>query len=161
MARDSKSLTLVAVLIVSVVQALSTKMGIWVYTGPSWYSPEWSMKYSYTQKCYTFNSCLAKKAIGASWNRISAAKAIVFYDKEDCQGTKLISHTFPWGKLMFPFKNGAKSFMVWSDGMYATRGISHECMERASINQTNTTASGSSAHAGDGFMQLSESGINV
>ncbi|OWY94999.1 hypothetical protein PHMEG_00035120 [Phytophthora megakarya] len=113
-------------------------MRIWVYSGLYPSADRWSTKFSYTQKCYTFSSCLNANTVGADWEGISNSEAIVFYEKEDCQGTKLISHTIPKGQVMFTFDKGAKSFMVWSDGMYSTRGISHECLERVAINTTNT-----------------------
>ncbi|POM64750.1 Hypothetical protein PHPALM_19691 [Phytophthora palmivora] len=128
-----KLLILIAVLIATSVQVVSGEMNIRFYTGQTLVAAEWSMTYSYTQKCYTFNSCMDKKAIAA----------------KDCQGTKLISHTIPAGKLMFPFKNGPKSFMVWSDGMYATNGIAHECLERISFNVSNITTSRDYPDAGD------------
>ncbi|OWZ21198.1 hypothetical protein PHMEG_0004291 [Phytophthora megakarya] len=117
-------------------------MSIRLYTGIFTKEYQYWLNFSYTQKCYTFNSCMKKNKIAADWQNVHHL-AIVFYEDEDCQGEKLISHALPEGDTMFEFKRGAKSFMVWSDGMYATRGIYNECMDRESINATNTTVSGS------------------
>ncbi|KAL4102043.1 hypothetical protein PRIC1_005791 [Phytophthora ramorum] len=125
-------------------------MHVWVYAGLYVGADRWSMKFSTTQKCYTFNSCFDSDAetVGADWEGIDTL-AIVFYEKEQCQGTKLISHTIPKGQVMFTFDKGAKSFMVWDQGMYATNGIEHECEERAALNTTNSTGSSGSLDVGE------------
>ncbi|KAG1708004.1 hypothetical protein DVH05_024689 [Phytophthora capsici] len=124
-------------------------MHIWVYSGLYLGADRWSMKFSTPQKCYTFSSCFSDNTVGAEWDDIDY-QAIVFYEKEQCQGTKLVSHALPKGQLMFPSVKGAKSFMVWSYGMYATKGIELECLERATINSTNSSShDGASAEVGD------------
>ncbi|KAL3669380.1 hypothetical protein V7S43_005776 [Phytophthora oleae] len=144
MAISTKVLALVAVFIVATV-CVSAKMQVWVYSGLYLGADRWSMKFSTAQKCYTFSSCFSESTVGADWDDIDS-QAIVFYEKEQCQGAKLISHTFPKGQVMFTFDKGAKSFMVWSDGMYATKGVELECLERATINSTNSSSyDGSSA----------------
>ncbi|EGZ07352.1 hypothetical protein PHYSODRAFT_527911 [Phytophthora sojae] len=97
------------------------------------------MKFSTTQKCYTFSECLDDASVGADWEKIKG-QAIVFYEEEQCQGTKLISHTLPKGQVMFPSVKGAKSFMVWEQGVYPTNGIEHECRERAILNTTGNSS---------------------
>ncbi|ETK82009.1 hypothetical protein F441_12767 [Phytophthora nicotianae CJ01A1] len=132
---------ILALLLATAVSVVSAKMRVWVYAGAYLGADRWSMKFSTTQKCYTFSSCLDDDSVGADWSGIDES-AIVFYEKEQCQGEKLISRDFPKGQLMFSsFDKGAKSFMVWSDGMYATRGIELECLERARLNATNATNS--------------------
>ncbi|KAI9982929.1 hypothetical protein PInf_006733 [Phytophthora infestans] len=121
-------------------------MHIWVFDGAHYGADRWSMKFSTTRKCYTFSSCLDENSVGADWEGIDGS-AVVFYEKEQCQGSKFVSRSVPKGQAMFSFSKGAKSFMVWDDGMYATKGIELECLERATLNATN--ASDSSAAAFD------------
>lgn len=149
----AKMLVFVAALLVITMSVVTAKMHVWVYAGLYPSADRWSMKFSTTQKCYTFSSCVDDSTVGADWEDIDDALAMVFYEKEQCQGTKLISHAIPKGQVRFTFEKdkGAKSFMVWSDGMYATNGIEHECLERATINAANATdLSGSST----GFLDI-------
>ncbi|KAF4029032.1 hypothetical protein GN244_ATG19283 [Phytophthora infestans] len=117
-------------------------MHIWVYGGAYYDADRWSMKFSTTQKCYTFSSCFDEYGVGADWEDIDGS-AVVFYEKEQCQGSKFVSRSVPKGQVTFSFSEGAKSFMVWADGMYATKGIELECLERATLNATNTSDSSS------------------
>ncbi|KAG7382526.1 hypothetical protein PHYPSEUDO_004793 [Phytophthora pseudosyringae] len=144
----AKRLAFAVALLVAIAQLALAKMQIWVYSGQYLGADRWSVKFSYTQKCYTFSSCFDEDTVGADWVDINDSLAMVFYEKEQCQGAKQTSHAIPKGQTMFTFDKGAKSFMVWSYGMYATNGIEHECLERAMLNTTNTT-SGSSMEAGD------------
>ncbi|GMF46867.1 unnamed protein product [Phytophthora fragariaefolia] len=137
----TNALWVTTLFLLQVVPSTCSKMQIWVYTGLYVGADRWSMKFSTTQKCYTFSFCLSTSTVGADWERIHDAQAMVFYEKEQCQGTKLISHTIPKGQVMFTFDKGAKSFMVWSQGMYPTNGIEHECLERATLNRTNYSIS--------------------
>eukprot|EP00644_Phytophthora_capsici_P008171 jgi/Phyca11/20245/fgenesh1_pg.PHYCAscaffold_60_\ len=111
----TKILLFIAVFLAAVV-SVSAKMHIWVYSGLYLGADRWSMKFSTPQKCYTFSSCFSDNTVGAEWDDIDY-QAIVFYEKEQCQGTKLVSHALPKGQLMFPSVKGAKSFMVWSYGI--------------------------------------------
>ncbi|EGZ04954.1 hypothetical protein PHYSODRAFT_535097 [Phytophthora sojae] len=92
----------------------------------------------YDAKCYTFSSCLDGSNVGADWESIKR-QAIVLYEKEQCQGKKLISHTLPKGHVMFPSDKGAKSFMAWEEEVYPTNGIEHEC-RRAILNMTGNSS---------------------
>ncbi|KAF4132281.1 hypothetical protein GN958_ATG18514 [Phytophthora infestans] len=93
-------------LLVVAVSVVSAKMHIWVYGGAYYGADRWSMKFSTTQKCYTFGSCLDDKGVGADWEGIDAS---------------------------------AVAFMVWADGIYATKGIEFECLERSALNATNAS----------------------
>ncbi|KAF4029233.1 hypothetical protein GN244_ATG19036 [Phytophthora infestans] len=129
-------------LLVVAVSVVSAKMHIWVYGGAYYGADRWSMKFSTTQKCYTFGSCLDDKGVGADWEGIDRS-AVVFYEEEQCHGSKYISRLVPEGKVTFAFSKGAtwraKSFMVWADGIYATKGIEFECLERSALNATNAS----------------------
>ncbi|KAG3086366.1 hypothetical protein PI124_g10764 [Phytophthora idaei] len=149
---------ILGLLLVATVSVASAKMQVWVYAGAYLGADRWSMKFSTTQKCYTFSSCLDDDSVGADWEGIDAS-AVVFYEKEQCQGSKLISRTFPKGQVMFSFDKGAKSFMVWSDGMYATKGFELECLERATVNATN--ASDSSAALDDVALPSNDTNLPI
>ncbi|KAE8899147.1 hypothetical protein PF005_g33287 [Phytophthora fragariae] len=125
--------------------SLGSKMQIWVYPD------RWSMKFSTTQKCYTFSACVGTSTVGADWYGIDDGVAMVFYEDEQCQGTQLISHALPKGQATFTFDKGAKSFMVWSDGIYPTNGIEHQCLERAVLKTTSNSSESASASATAGF----------
>ncbi|KAF4029036.1 hypothetical protein GN244_ATG19287 [Phytophthora infestans] len=89
-------------LLVVAVSVVSAKMHIWVYGGAYYGADRWSMKFSTTQKCYTFGSCLDDKGVGADWEGIDRS-AVVFYEEEQCHGSKYISRLVPEGKVTFAF----------------------------------------------------------
>ncbi|KAE9275662.1 hypothetical protein PF008_g29300 [Phytophthora fragariae] len=126
-------------------------MQIWVYTGLYVGADRWSMMFSTTQKCYTFSACVDTSTVGADWESINDGVAMAFYEKEQCQEAELISHALPKGQVMFTFDKGAKSFMVWSDGIYPTNGIEHECRERAVLNATSNSSESASGSATAGY----------
>ncbi|KAG7385926.1 hypothetical protein PHYBOEH_008859 [Phytophthora boehmeriae] len=135
------SLALIVAVVSLVLPTIHASMTVRLYTGLNRDDDKWKYEFSTTQRCFTFGKCLDGVTMGADWNDVDDGYAIVFYSEDQCQGKTVESKAVPKGQVVFDYDSasiGAKSFMVWEQGMYATRGFTAECLERAAVNSSQS-----------------------